>query len=97
MKTKQEYIKSLVNRIAELTKKASSYNEAIEKGLNSYLTLDFNSNYGGYNLVSVNIEGGGHGTAFYCFSSCGNRLKYKDMVNKLESFICGLEIKDLLK
>ncbi len=92
MKTTQKHqLQYLLEKVAKLTHKATSKNDAIEKGLISYLYLDNNPTFGGLNLVSVMIDGGGHSTSFKSFSSCGNRIKPDAMIQKMESFIDGLE------
>jgi hypothetical protein len=46
--------------------------------------------YGGYNLVSVSVNGGGHSNSFNSFPSCGNRINGKAMIEKIRSFMDGL-------
>ena len=62
--TKKEILQDLVNDIAELTNQATSKEEAINKGLDRFLHIDYASVYGGYRLVSVAVNGGAHHTAF---------------------------------
>ena len=91
---KQNYKKILDLLLLELAKKtnnAISKKEAIGKGLDKYLALDYYPLYGGYNLIAIDIHTGGHYEAFKSFSSCGNRLKAPVMVEKIRSFIAGLD------
>lgn len=76
-----------------MTGEANSKQEAIDKGLKSYLMLDNYPMYGGYNLVRVNVVGGGHSTSFNSFSSCGNRVVAKVMIEKMRSFMDGINFK----
>lgn len=84
-------LSSLLRELADLTNNATSKEEAIQKGLDSYLYLDNYPMYGGYNLVKVGVKNGGHYNAFDGFPSCGGRIKGLAMVQKLESFIFGLK------
>lgn len=77
-----------------MTNEANSKDEAIKKGLKSYLYLDNYPMYGGYNLVRVDVVGGGHSTSFNSFSSCGNRVVAKVMIEKIRSFMDGINFKN---
>lgn len=88
--TNQKTLSILLTQLANKTNNATSKEEAIAKGLNSYLHLDNYPMYGGYNLVAVSVKGGGHSDAFNSFSSCGNRLKAAVMIEKIRSFMDGL-------
>jgi hypothetical protein len=88
--TSSKTLEILLSQLAEMTNKATSKDEAISKGLTSYLMLDNYPMYGGYNLVAVSVNGGSHSDAFNSFSSCGNRLSGKVMIQKLRSFMDGL-------
>lgn len=88
--TSSKTLEILLSQLATMTDKATSKDEAISKGLESYLMLDNYPMYGGYNLVAVSVNGGGRSNAFNSFSSCGNRLIGKVMIEKLRSFMDGL-------
>jgi hypothetical protein len=88
--TTSKTLEILLSQLATMTNKAASKDEAINKGLNSYLSLDNYPMYGGYNLVSVSVNGGGHSNSFNSFPSCGNRINGKAMIEKIRSFMDGL-------
>lgn len=92
MRTTAKTLQSLVNHIAKLTNKATSYDEAKNMGLTHYLWLEHNSAYGGYRLINVSLENGSHSGVFGG-NGCEPRLKARDMENKLNSLIVGLEYK----
>ena len=82
-------LNNLLQRIAELTGQATSKEEAKANNLKTFLHLEYASVYGGYRLITVNAENGGHGGAFGG-SSCEGRLKAKDMYTKLSGIYQGL-------
>ena len=86
---KASELNNLLQRIAELTGQATSREEAKANNLKTFLHLEYASVYGGYRLVNVNTENGGHGGAFGG-SSCEGRLKAKDMYTKLSGIYQGL-------
>ena len=81
----------LLAQLANMTNEATSKDEAISKGLSHYLYLDNYPMYGGYNLVKVAVQGGGHSQSFNSFSSCGGRVNGKVMAEKIRSFMDALE------
>jgi len=83
----------LLQQLANMTNNAVSKNEAIEKGLDSYLALDNYPMYGGYNLIKVGVKNGAHYSSFNSFSSCGGRVPAKVMIEKMSSFMAGLDFK----
>ena len=76
MKTTKKQINGLLNEIVNLTG-------------NKNLQLDFNSIYGGYRLVNVNPDTGGHRVAFGG-NGCEPRLKASEMYYKLHTIIATL-------
>ena len=92
MKTTKKELQKLVNQIGELTGLATSHEEAKNKNLTSYLYLEYNSVYGGYCLVSVRLDNGGHFGALG-MSSNETRLKALEMEIKLRGIIIGLTYK----
>lgn len=86
----KETLSILLAQLANMTKKANSKDDAIKKGLDEYLYLDNYPMYGGYNLVSVSVVGGGHGNSFNSFPSCGGRVTAKVMIEKMRSFMDGI-------
>lgn len=79
-------VQYLVSLIAQIKGLAISEDEAIEKGLQSYLAVEHSSHYGGYRVVSVNILNGGHGGALGESSACSRRTKSK-MVDFLQGYL----------
>lgn len=87
--TNEQHLKSLLNDIAEITGEATTREQAKEKGHERYLYLENASVYGGWRLVSVGVNNGAHYGAFGN-NGCESRLKYKEMVIKLEGILAGL-------
>jgi len=94
--TTQKTLAILLSQLANMTNEATNKEDAIKKGLKSYLMLDNYPMYGGYNLVRVSVTSGGHSDSFNSFSSCGNRIKGQAMIEKLRSFMAGLELANKL-
>lgn len=90
--TKQQYLESLVQDIAQLTGGAASRDEAKEKGLDKFLYIDYASVYGGYRLINVNVEGGGH-SGSVMGSSVEKRVTYANFCYGLTALIAGLKFK----
>ena len=68
---------------------ATSKEEAINKGLEMFLYLEYARHYGGYRLVNVLVKNGGHCNAFG--ESCsGSRKSNKEMTNYLEGLYNGI-------
>ncbi len=87
----KKQINQLLKDISLITSKATSKEEAINKGQNRYLQIEHASHYGGYRLVNVNIETGGHSGAFG-ESSVVSRRSAKVMMGYLEGLLNGLQI-----
>ena len=83
-------IEQLIKTISILTNKATNKEEAINKEQKTYLHLEYSSHYGGYRLVNVRLEDGGHWGAFG-ESSAVNRRSAKAMISYLEGLINGIE------
>lgn len=67
-----------------------NYDEAIEKGHERYLHIEYSSHYGGYRLVNVRVNNGAHYGAFG-ESSCISRKPLKAMTSYLEGVLYGLK------
>jgi hypothetical protein len=86
----KKQIKSLLEMIAQLEGKATSKDEAISKGLNSYYVLDLNSLYGGYRIADKQVcTGTERGT--FGESSIVNRRTAKEMYSFLSGILTGME------
>jgi hypothetical protein len=87
--TNTQHLNNLLESIAEITGEATNREQAKERGHERYLYIESASAYGGYRLVNVGVNNGAHYGAFG-----GNgieaRLKYKEMVIKLEGILAGL-------
>lgn len=88
--TTNQTLSILLRQLANMTGQAVSQDEAKEKGLAEYLYLDNYPMYGGYNLVSVGVQGGGHNSSFNSFPSAGGRVNGKVMIEKIRSFMAGI-------
>lgn len=88
--TNAQHLKNLLESIAEITGEATNQEQAKEKGHERYLFLENASAYGGWRLVNVGVNNGAHYGAFGG-NGCEARLKYKEMVIKLEGILAGLE------
>lgn len=75
----------ILENIAHLLNLATSKEEAIEKGYDYYLELEYNSHYGGYRLNNVNITNGGHRGAFGESSTCSRRS-----LKVMEAYLNGI-------
>lgn len=75
----------LLADITHLLNLAITKQGAIEKGYDYYLELEYNSNYGGYRLVNVNITNGGHRGAFGESSTCSRRS-----LKVMEAYLNGI-------
>ena len=79
-------VQYLVEQIASLKGLAISEDEAIAKGLQSYIAVEHASHYGGYRVIMVNVSNGGHGGALGESSACSRRTKSK-MVDFLQGYL----------
>lgn len=73
---KNELLNMLVNDISDLAPCKDGYKYEI----------DFNSTYGGYRLVLVNLSNGGHSGCFGG-NACEPRVKFSEFENKLRTII----------
>lgn len=89
MATKKD-LQYALERIAGLIGEATTQEQAIERGLDRYLWLDYASIYGGYRVVFVGVKNGAHYGALG-MSSIEDRMKASDMLRKLEGIEFGLE------
>ena len=80
MKTTKSELSILLQRVSEL----SGISTEKKEGEKYHLYLDFAACYGGYRLVMVNNENGGHLGAFG-ESSCCERLSAGKMADKLRT------------
>ena len=87
--TNTQHLNQLLESIAELTGEATTREQAKLKGHERFLYLENASVYGGWRLVSVGVNNGAHYGAFGG-NGCEPRLKYKEMVIKLEGILAGL-------
>jgi len=87
--TNAQYLNMLLDQIAEITGEATTKEQAKQLGHERYLHIEYASAYGGYRLVNVGVNNGAHYGAFGG-NGCEARLKYKDMVIKLEGILAGL-------
>ena len=86
-RTRKSELQSLLAEISKL----SGISTEIKEGEKYHLFLDFASCYGGYRLVKVNNENGGHFGAFG-ESSCCERLRAGKMADKLRTIVHALEV-----
>ena len=80
----------LLDEICTISNQSMSKDDAISKGKENYLYIEYASHYGGYRLVNVGVLNGGHSGAFN-ESSCVGRKPLKQMTNYLEGILYGLE------
>lgn len=64
--------------------------DAINKGAEMYLDLEFASHYGGYRLINVGVKNGAHYGAFGESSICARKSK-KEMTSYLEGLYSGIK------
>jgi len=65
--------------------------DAINKGAEMYLDLEFSSHYGGYRLINVGVKNGAHYGAFGESSACARKSK-KEMTSYLEGLYNGIKL-----
>ena len=87
MKTTKSELNTLLKRVSEL----SGISTEKKEGEKYHLYLEFAACYGGYRLVMVNNENGGHFGAFG-ESSCCERLRAGKMADKLRTIVHTLEV-----
>lgn len=83
-------LKSILLDICNALNLPTNKDEAINKGFEMYLELEFASHYGGYRVVNVGVKNGAHYGAFGESSSCSRKSK-KEMLNYLEGILYGIE------
>jgi hypothetical protein len=86
MRTTKNQIESKLQYIAKLANLPTSKQQAIEMKQDRYLHCEYASCYGGYRLINVDVESGGHFGAFGLSSTMG-RLK----ANEFYNFLNGIE------
>jgi len=89
MNTKQ-LLAELLNDLAELTGQATSKEQAITMGKDSFLFIEYAAVYGGYRIINVNVTTGAHYGAFGNSGTEG-RLKAPVMEVKLRALIEGVK------
>ena len=57
-------IERMIGWVAEAAKLPTTKEQAIEQNQQRYLEYNYNSYYGGYELVLTNVDGGGQSGAF---------------------------------
>jgi hypothetical protein len=87
--TNTQHLNQLLESIAKITGEATSKETAKANGHERYLFIEYASAYGGYRIVNVGVNNGAHYGAFGG-NGCEARLKYKEMVIKLEGILAGL-------
>lgn len=94
-------LNQILELIASELNLATNKKQAIELNLHYYLNLDYNSVYGGYRLINVAVDGGGHFGAFggsSCDgSSCDARRTKKEMESYLEGLYNGVKYLEKVK
>jgi hypothetical protein len=88
--TNSQHLQQLLNEIAELTEQSTTEDQALKNNHKQYLSLEYNAAYGGWRLNNVHVGSGGHSGAFGG-NSTEARLKYKEMVIKLDGIIQGIK------
>lgn len=89
MRTTSKQLNDLVKQLADLTGMSNNREAAIKAGHDRYLALENSSAYGGWRLIAIKTEGGGHSGVFGG-SSCESRLKAYEMAIKLRALIAGI-------
>ena len=88
--TQRQHLENLVEVIGNLANIPTSRENAESSGKSYYLQLEHNSHYGGYRLVGVKVDSGGHIGAFGD-NGIEPRMKGKEMEIKLRGIISGIE------
>jgi len=90
MRTTKNQIESKLQYIAKLANLPTSKQQAIEMNQDKYLTYEYASVYGGYRLINVAVNSGGHFGAFGLSSTMG-RLKASEFYTLLDGIEAGLQ------
>lgn len=83
-------LNSILEDIARVLNVSTSKEQAIEKGQNKYLFIEYARHYGGYRVVNIDVQTGGHSGAFG-ESPCCPRVSLKVMTKYLEGVLFGVE------
>lgn len=89
MKNAKQQLDDKLAKIAALTQKATSQAEAVEKGLYSYLEIEYPATGGRCRLISVKVDCGGHFGAFGG-SATETWISAKEMLVKLDGILTGI-------
>lgn len=88
--TNKQHLNSLLDSIAKYSGDVRTIEEAKDKGHERYLDLDENcGQFPGYRIVTIATNSGSTHSAFG-YSDTSTRLKYKEMVLRLEGILAGL-------
>lgn len=87
--TKAQQTSALLIELGKISGLSINRDQAIERKDKAYLMVEYSSAYGGYRLVSVNVDGGGQSGAFYR-SGCEARVNFKTFLLYLSSLIAGI-------
>lgn len=86
-------LNTILEEIATKLDLATNRQDAINKGQNVYLKLDCNTFYGGYRLINVDINTGGHFGTFGESGVCA-RIPLKQMEAYLNGILTGINLKN---
>ncbi len=92
MRINRNVLITLLVEIAKQLNLSTSEEEAKTKKQPRFLYLEHNSVYGGYRIINVSVETGGHSGAFGG-NGCEARINAKNMQLKLKSILEGIEAK----
>ncbi len=90
MRITRNILNETLKEIADHLNLATTKEDAISKNQSKYLYLEHNSVYGGYRVINVHIEHGGHSGAFGG-NGCELRLCAMSMKIKLNGILQGIE------
>lgn len=96
MASKRNQIDRLIEVIGEITNTPTTELQAINKGVDTYLTYEYNISYGGYRVIGLNLFTGSHSTILG-FTDSAERLPRTAFMVKLQGFIQGVDYMKSLK
>lgn len=79
------HLQLLVNKIGEQTNIPTGREQAKREGQPNFLYLEYAKEYGGYRLVKVRVDNGGHSGAFN-----GTASEPRRPAKEMEAFLYGL-------
>lgn len=86
----EKHLTELLQEVADYSNNATSKKDAVNMGKGYFLAFEYASEYGGWRLIGVNAENGGH-LGVFGYSASEGRISAKEMYIRLEGILKGLK------